>query len=411
MATDNGQAGQNAFTDYTKEHPGASHLLTPADLPPPYATPGVDNTPHMVSRPADAWPQAPNGFHVKLYASGLDRPRIIRTAPNGDLFVSFSYSNKIMVFRGADKDGKPKEISVFSDSGLTQPFGIAFYPAGPNPHWVYVGNTDSVMRFPYQSGDLKARGPGEKLTDLPTGGGHWTRDIAFSTDGTKMFVSVGSRSNDDDVDTHPQELHRADVLEFTPEGKFIKVYASGIRNCVGETINPATGQLWCSTNERDDLGDHLVPDYITHLQEDGFYGWPWYYMGSHGGVQDPRQKGKHPELQSKVLTPDVLLEPHFASLEMTFYEGSQFPAAYKGDAFAAEHGSWNAAHLAGYEIIRVPMHNGHASGGYEDFLTGFVTSSGGVWGRPVGVTVASDGSLFVTDDGSGSIWHVIYDGK
>ncbi|HUB19126.1 MAG TPA: PQQ-dependent sugar dehydrogenase [Acidobacteriaceae bacterium] len=407
--------GQAAFTDYTKEHPGVVRHLTVQDLPAPYATQGVDNGAEMVERPSDAWPQALPGFKVEMYYTGLDQPRLIRTAPNGDLFVALSYQNKVMVFRGVGADGKAKEVSTFADD-LSQPFGIRFYPAGPDPKWVYIGNTDSVVRFPYHVGDMKATGPAEKLTDLPgggrlRGGGHWTRDIAFSQDGKRMFVSVGSHSNDDDSDTHPEEFHRADVLEFTPEGKFVKVYASGIRNCVGETINPITGELWCSTNERDMLGDNLVPDYITHVQEGGFYGWPWYYMSADGGVQDPRQVGKHPELKGKVITPDVLLNPHFASLEMLFYEGSQFPAEYKGDAFAAEHGSWNRSKRAGYEVIRVPMKDGHATGAYEDFLTGFVRPDGKVWGRPVGVAVAKDGSLFVTDDGSGSIWHVIYTGK
>jgi glucose/arabinose dehydrogenase len=403
---DKSQTSQTTFTDTTKESPGARHHLTVADLPAPYATENVDNTPHMIPRPTDAWPQAPKGFKVELYATGLDRPRLIRTAPNGDLFVAMSFGNKIMAFHGVNAEGKPQQTETFSDAGLKQPFGIAFFPAGPHPKWLYVANTDSIVRYPYAVGDLKARGPAEKIVDLPTGGGHWTRDLAFTQDGAKMLVSVGSHSNVDDTDTHPEEFHRADVLEFTPEGKFIEVYASGIRNCVGEAINPATGELWCSTNERDGLGDHLVPDYITHLQEGGFYGWPWFYMGAN---QDPRHAGKHPELKDKVLVPDVLLEPHFASLEMTFYNASQFPAKYKGDAFAAEHGSWNAAHLAGYEIIRVPMRDGHATGAYEDFLTGFVTPSGDVWGRPVGVTVAADGSLFVTDDGSsGSIWHIAY---
>ncbi|HZZ39701.1 MAG TPA: PQQ-dependent sugar dehydrogenase [Acidobacteriaceae bacterium] len=407
--------GQQAFTNYSEEHPGVRRHLTVADLPAPYATQGVDNGPDLVARPNDAWPQAPKGFKVDLYYTGLDQPRLIRTAPNGDLFVAISYQNKVMVFRGVGADGKPRQVSTFAD-GLSQPFGIRFYPAGPTPKWVYVGNTDSVVRFPYQNGDLKARGPAEKLADLPgggrlRGGGHWTRDIAFSKDGQRMFVSVGSHSNDDDSDTHPEEFHRANVLEFTPEGKFVKVYASGIRNCVGEEINPITGELWCSTNERDMLGDNLVPDYITHIQEGGFYGWPWFYMGANGGQQDPRQKGKHPELQSKVITPDVLLEPHFASLELLFYQGSQFPAEYKGDGFAAEHGSWNRSKRAGYEVIRVPMHDGHATGEYEDFLTGFTTADGHVWGRPVGVTVAKDGSLYVTDDGSGSIWHVSYVGS
>jgi len=404
--------GKAAFTDYTQEKPGVRRKITIADLPEPYATKGVDNGADMVARPEGAWPQAPAGFKVELYAGGLNEPRLIRTAPNGDLFVAMSSSNEILVFRGVGPDGKPKQMEKFAD-GLSQPFGIAFYPAGPNPKWVYVGNTDSVVRFPYQSGDMKARGPAEKLTDLPgggrlRGGGHWTRDIVFSKDGTRMFVSVGSHSNVDDSDTHPEELHRADVLEFTPEGQFVKVYASGIRNCVGEAINPITGELWCSTNERDMLGDNLVPDYITHVQEDGFYGWPWWYMGPH---QDPRHDGKHPELKAKVITPDVLLQPHFASLEMNFYEGSQFPAEYKGDAFASEHGSWNKANRVGYEVIRVPMREGKATGEYEDFLTGFTTADGHVWGRPVGVTVGKDGSLFVTDDGSGSIWRVSYAGR
>ena len=274
-----------------------------------------------------------------------------------------------------------------------------------------------MVRIPYKNGDLKASSAPEQIAELPgggrlRGGGHWTRDVIFSKDGTKLFASVGSHSNVDDADTHPEEFHRADVLEFTPEGKFIKVYAWGIRNCVGEAINPLTGELWCSTNERDGLGNNLVPDYVTHVQEGGFYGWPWYYMGgAKGGVQDPRHVGKHPELQSKVLTPDILLNPHFASLEMMFYTGSEFPAEFKGDGFACEHGSWNRAQRSGYECIRLPMHNGHATGEYEDFLTGFVTSDGQVWGRPVGIAQAPDGSLFVSDDGSRTIWHVSYVGR
>jgi glucose/arabinose dehydrogenase len=408
--------GKAAFTDYSQEVPGTRRMLTVADLPAPYATTSVDNGPKLVPKPTDAWPKAPAGFKVDQYVTGI-APRLIRFAPNGDLFVAESEvdrkpdSGTIRVYRGVDASGKPKQVGVFA-TGLAQPFGIAFYPLGPNPKWLYIGNTDTVVRYAYKNGDLKATAPSEKLADLPgggrlRGGGHWTRDIVFSQDGKRMFVSVGSHSNIDDPDTHPEELHRADVLEFTPEGKFVKVYASGIRNCVGEAIQPETGELWCSTNERDALGDNLVPDYITHVQEGGFYGWPWYYMGSN---QDPRLAGKHPELKGKVLVPDVLLQPHFASLEMTFYEGSEFPATYKGDIFASEHGSWNKSKRAGYEVIRVPVKDGKATGEYEDFLTGFVTTEGNVWGRPVGVAVAPDGSLFVSDDGSGSIWHVSYTG-
>jgi glucose/arabinose dehydrogenase len=408
--------GHAAFTDAAHEAPGIRRHLTVADLPAPAPEESVDNGPKLVPRPDNAWPIAPKGFKVELYATGLDNPRLIRTAPNGDLFLAESETGKIKVFRGAGPDGKAKQVSVFA-ADLRQPFGIAFYPAGPNPKWLYIGNTDGIVRFPYKNGDLTASGPSEHLADLPgggrlRGGGHWTRDLAFSKDGTKLFASVGSHSNVDDADTHPEEFHRADVLEFTPEGKFIKIYASGLRNCVGEAINPLTGELWCSTNERDALGNNLVPDYVTHVQEDGFYGWPWfYYGGPSGGLQDPRHPGKHPELQSKVITPDILVNPHFASLEMMFYEGSQFPAEFKGDGFAAEHGSWNRAQRGGYEVIRLPMHNGHATGEYEDFLTGFVTSDGQVWGRPVGVAQAKDGSLFVSDDGSRSIWHVTYTGK
>ena len=401
------------FTDYRHEQPGTIRKITVADLPEPYRTASADNRAHIVPRPADAWPKAPPGFTVTLYAAGLQNPRLIRRAPNGDLFVAESEPGRIRVLRGVGADGKAQTMEIYA-TGLTQPFGIAFYPPGPDPQYVYVANTGSVVRFPYRNGDLKARGaPQTIVPDIPsggrlTGGGHWTRDLAFTLDGSKMFVSVGSHSNDDDADTHKEEYHRADILEFNPDGSGGRIYAYGIRNPVGIATNPTTGVLWASVNERDGLGDNLVPDYITHVEPGGFYGWPWFYMGGH---QDPRQQGKHPELQSKVITPDVLLQPHNASLEMTFYDGSQFPAEYRGDIFAGEHGSWNKAVRTGYEVIRVPMKEGRATGQYEDFLTGFVTADGDVWGRPVGVAVAHDGSLIVTDDGSNSVWRVSYAGS
>ncbi|MBV9156607.1 MAG: sorbosone dehydrogenase family protein [Acidobacteriaceae bacterium] len=400
--------GTAAFDDYRTEKPGLFRRITVADLPKPYATEGVSNGPSVVPRPADAWPQAPEGFKVELYADQLASPREIRTAPNGDLFVAESYAGQVDVFRGMTKDGKPEQKSTFA-RGLHNNFGIAFYPLGKDPQWVYIANTNSVVRFPYHNGDLTATGSPETIVEkLPSGGGHWTRDLAFSPDGSKLFVSVGSASNVDDPDTHPNEFHRADILEYTPKGEFVRVYAWGIRNPVGIAVNPHTGQLWCSVNERDMLGDNLVPDYITSVKEGGFYGWPWYYMGDH---QDPRLAGTHPELKGKVTVPDVLLQPHNASLEMTFYEGNQFPKQYRGDIFAAEHGSWNKAVRAGYEVVRVPLNGGKAKGEYEDFVTGFVTPNGDVWGRPVGVAVAPDGSLMVTDDGSKSIWRVSYTGK
>jgi glucose/arabinose dehydrogenase len=405
--------GQSAFHDFSQEHPGNRYKLTVADLPAPNPDESVDNGADMVPRPDNAWPQAPKGFKVELYAQGFTEPRLIRTAPNGDLFLADSRAGEVKILRGVTADGKAKTVTVFA-SGLDHPFGINFYPSGDHPQWVYVANTTSLVRFPYKDGDLKATGAPQTIVPvLPgyaqlRGGGHWTRDVTFSTDDKRMFISVGSASNVDDPDTHPREFHRADVLEYTPEGKFVKIYAYGIRNCVGEAINPTTGQLWCSTNERDVLGNNLVPDYITHIEEGGFYGWPWYYIGGH---QDPRLEGKHPELKAKAIVPDVLLQPHFASLEMTFYTGHEFPSSYDGDAFAAEHGSWNRSNRAGYEVIRVPMHDGRATGEYEDFLTGFVRPDGKVWGRPVGVAVAKDGSLFVTDDGTNSVWHVIYTAK
>ena len=403
------------FIDYRDEKPGKVRKITVQDLPEPFATKSAGNGPNIVPRPAKAWPQVLPGFKVEQYATGLANPRLIRTAPNGDFFVAESEPfepdsdpGEVKVFHGITSSGKPERVEVFA-KGLKQPFGIAFYPPGPNPQWIYVGNVDSVVRFPYQNGDLKARGPAQHLADLPCCGDHTTRTIEFSPDGKTMFVSVGSGSNVDDPDTTPHEKNRADIVAFNPDGSGMRVYASGIRNPVGLAVNPTTGELWCSVNERDALGDNLVPDYITHVQEGGYYGWPWWYMGGH---QDPRHKGKHPELKDKVITPDVILPAHNASLGMVFYDGKQFPSEYKGDIFAAEHGSWNRATRVGYELIRIPLHQtGHASGEYEDFMTGFVTEDGHVWGRPVSVAVASDGSLLVTDDGSKTIWRVVYVGK
>lgn len=393
------------FTDYRYESPGTVHHITVGDLPEPYATDSATNGPKIVPRPSNAWPKALSGFKVELFASGLTNPRIMRVAPNGDIFLAETSAGDIRIFRGMTAEHKPEQVQVFA-TGLNTPFGIAFYPLGKNPQWVYVANMDSVVRFPYHNGDMVSSGAPQRLFDLPSGGHHRSRDIAFSPDGRKFFVSVGSEQNVDDT---PAEKSRADILQVNPDGSDLHVYAYGIRNAVGIAIDPGTGELWCSTNERDGLGNDLVPDYITHVQEGGFYGWPWWYMG---GNQDPRFAGKHPELKDKVITPDVLLQPHDASLEMTFYEGEQFPPEYKGDIFAAEHGSWNRSPRAGYEVIRVPLHQtGHATGEYEDFLTGFVVDDQSVWGRPVGVTVAPDGSLLVSDDGSGSIWRVSYTGK
>ncbi len=403
------------FTDFHGEQPGNVHKITPADLPAPYATKSSAVFSRPVPRPDNVWPQAPAGFKVELYAEKLQdadhkplSPRTIITAPNGDLFVASTNSGKILVFRGMTKDGKMKQMEEFA-TGQRLVFGLAFYPLGSNPRYLYVGNTDAVVRFPYKNGDLKATGPAETVVpNLPAGPNHFARGVAFSLDGKRMFISVGSHSNVADVDTDKSEFHRADILVANPDGSNLRVFASGIRNGSGIAVNPVTGELWTSVNERDELGDNLPPDYITHVQEGGFYGWPWYYTG---GNPDPRFPGKHPELKDKVIVPDVLLEPHYASLNITFYNGKQFPKQFKGQLFAAEHGSWNRSVRTGYSVILVPMKNGHATGEYQDFLTGFVLPDGNAWGRPVGVAVAQDGSLMVTDDGSNSIWRVSYTGK
>ena len=404
------QDGRSVFSDYRSDKPGRVHRITVKDLPAPYATKSVNNNAKVASRPEGAMPTAPSGYSVSLYASGLDNPRLLRTAPNGDVFLAESRTGLIKVFRSKPGVDKAETTEIFA-SGLNRPFGIAFYPLGSNPQWIYVGNTDSIVRFPYKSGDLKASGPSQVIVaNLPSGGqlpggGHWTRDIAFSQKGDKMFVSVGSLTNVDDPDTNPKEKDRATILEFNPDGKGGRVYVSGIRNAVGIAVHPQTGQLWASVNERDGLGDDLVPDYITRVSDGDFFGWPWFYMGGHW---DPRHQGKRPELKGKVKTPDVLIQPHSASLEMVFYTGNQFAPGHRESAFSALHGSWNRELRTGYKVIRVPIKGGAPTGEYEDFLTGFVTPDGQVWGRPVGVTVAADGSLLVSDDGSNSVWRVSY---
>lgn len=402
--------GQEALGDWTTDAPGVRRLITPAELPAPNSTRSVDNGPKMVPRPEGALPRVPAGFEVQLVATGLNNPRVITTAPNGDLFVAESRANQIRVIRDANNDGKPETVQVYTQ-GLTLPFGLAFYPPGPNPQYLYVANTNSVIRFPYKNGDLRATGAAETVVpDLPgfgqlRGGGHWTRDLQFSNDGKKLWVSVGSLSN---VGDDAREDRRASILQYNPDGSGYKLYASGIRNPVGLAINPVNQQLWTSVNERDEIGDDLVPDYITSVKEGGFYGWPWYYIGPN---QDPRFPGKRPELRDKVIVPDVLLQSHSASLDLAFYTGKQFPKEYRNDAFAAEHGSWNRSRRTGYKIVRVPFRNGKATGEYEDFVTGFVTPEGNVWGRPVGVTVGKDGALLFTDDATNSVWRVSYRGN
>ncbi len=397
--------GPAAFISSVTVKAGTLRKITVADLPKPFATQYATTTQRVVPRPEGAWPQAPPGFQVGLYASGLDRPRLIRVAPNGDVFVMESRAGQIRVLRGLTPDGKAGEQSIFA-TGLRLGYGMVFYPGGDNPQWLYVGNTDSVVRFAYQRGDLKARSePETVIASLPAAGqrddvqlalrqmpppdhGHWTRDLAFSLDGKQLFVAVGSASNNDDPDTHPAEKNRATILEYRPDGTFVRTYATGLRNATGIAVSPTTGQLWASVNERDGLGDELVPDFITHVEPGGFYGWPFYYIG---GNPDPGHAGKHLELKDKVLVPDVLLPSHTASLQLEFYTGTQFPPDYRGSIFAGQNGSWNRSMHSGYEVVRVVVKDGRATGVFQDFLTGFLTPEGNVWGKPVGVGVAKDG--------------------
>jgi glucose/arabinose dehydrogenase len=403
--------GKAAISDWTGDAPGVRRKVTVQDLPSPTSNAFAINRPHVVNRPPDARPKVPPGFDIELYASGFRDPRFLLSAPNGDIFVVESRANQIKVLRDTKGSGKPDVTETFAARDLNRPFGIAFYPPGDDPQFLYVANTDGVLRFPYRNGDLKARGPAEQLAAHLSGGaarlrsgGHWTRDVIFSPDGKKMYISIGSRSN---VSDNAAEADRARIFEFNPDGSGEKVYAWGIRNAVGIAFRPGTNELWMSTNERDEIGEDLPPDYISSVRPGGFYGWPWFYIGNH---PDLRHKGKHPELADKVIVPDVLVQAHSATLNLCFYTGDQFPAEYKGDIFAAFHGSWNRMKRTGYKVVRVPFDRstGKARGEYEDFVTGFVTPDGKVWGRPVGITVAKDGSLLISEDGNGTIWRVSY---
>jgi len=416
--------GKAAFGDWRTNSPGARRLIRPQDVPAPDPAAAAANFATNVRRTDAQKPSVPAGFAVNLFASGLAGPRLIRVAPNGDVFVAESGAGRIVVLRPSGETAS--ESSVFAVA-LFGPFGIAFYPPGRDPEWVYVGETDSVVRFPYRNGDLMARGPAETIVPRLPSGGHRTRDVVFSPDGRTMYVSVGSASNVGEGMTAPDaaelaawrsshplgaawgsESDRADVLAFDPKGQNQRIFATGIRNCVGMAVAPESGELWCSTNERDGLGDNLVPDYITRVREGAFYGWPWYYIG---GNEDPRRRGERPDLKDKVTIPDVLIQAHSASLGMTFYDASQFPVEYRGSIFAAEHGSWNRSKRTGYKVICAIVKDGVPTGEYDDFATGFVVSDSQVWGRPVGVAVAKDGALLVSEDASGTIWRITYTGQ
>jgi glucose/arabinose dehydrogenase/cytochrome c2 len=416
--------------DWKRDAPGRAHRIDVATLPAPFDSGSATNFPKVVDRPADAKLQVPAGFKVEVFASDQKGARAMRLAPNGDIFLTETAVGAVKVLRPSADGATATSVETFAQ-GLNLPFGMAFYPA-KNPKWLYVAETNRVVRYPYKVGDQKASAlPQIVVPELsPVGtGGHFTRDLVFSPDGKRMFVSVGSGSNvaENMAKKSPAELKtweaanglgatwdteekRADVLVFEVGSKKPgKVFATGIRNCAGLTMQPATGTLWCTTNERDMLGDDLVPDYSTRVLPGHFYGWPWYYMGKY---EDPRLKGDRPDLAGKATVPDVPYQAHSAALNLVFYTAttgsSAFPKEYVGDGFAVMHGSWNRAFRTGHKIVRVRMKNGMPTGEYDDFLVGFIADDGNAWARPVGAVVASDGSLLMSEDGNNTIYRISY---
>ncbi len=397
--------GAEAFGDYSRDAPGVWHKITVGDLPAPFAAASGRSVSRLAAPSGKETPKVPQGFSVSAFATGLRQPRQMKIAPNGDIFLSESGAGRVHVIRAPAGSAKAASDTVFA-AVAERPYGIAFYPPGPDPRFVYIASERQVVRFPYRVGDTKARGPAEMIVrDLP-GPVHWTRDILIAPDAKHFLLAVGSSSNI--ADNGPEaERFRANILEYDIDGGGRRVYAAGLRNPVTLGYEPVKGALWASVNERDLMGDNLPPDYVTHIEEGKFYGWPYFYIGNH---RDPRVEGTPPVRGDRVVVPDVLIQPHSAPLGMAFYTGSQFPAEYRNDLFVALHGSWNRSLRTGYKLIRVQMKDGRPTGAYEDFMTGFVTGDGQVWGRPVGVAVAADGGLLMSDDGSGTVWRIAYRG-
>jgi len=415
--------GKAAFGGWKDDAPGTTRKLTVDDLEAPFLSKSASNNAQPVAMPAGAMPKVPNGYKIELVAKDMDNPRAIRFAPNGDLFVSNSRDGSVLVYRFEADSATPTKQSTFV-SGLKQPYGIAFYPAD-RPEWVYIAESNGLKRFKYQDGDMTAEDKGEQILSNIPASHHWTRDVVFSPDGKTMYYSIGSGSNVGDgtmgrtpsggVDawarSHPlggawdDEEGRAAVWSFDPDGKNGKVYADGLRNCAGMTLQPATGEVWCVVNERDELGDNIPFEYATAVKQGAFYGWPWFYNGDH---PDPRWKETpRDDLKGKVTIGDVLFQAHSAPLNIAFEPTDALGADAKGDAFVAMHGSWNRNTRTGYKIVEVDIgKDGKPTGTYTDFVTGFVLNDNDVWGRPVGVAFDKQGNLFFSEDGSGTIWKV-----
>ena len=426
-------AAPQGEADWKKDVPGRVHKIDLNNLPKPYATASASNFPRLVPKPDGASLKVPEGFKVDVFTTDVQAPRAMIVAANGDIILAETQSGRIKVMRPSADGSKAETITVFAQ-GLLQPLGLAFYPTTGTPQWLYVAETNRVVRYPYKVGDTVASAIPEVVVPqlANTGGGHYTRDLAFSPDGKRMYVSVGSQSNVPEETQMAKktvaeaqawekehglgaawgnEENRAGVRVFEVGSNAPgKNFATGIRNCVGLTVQQATGAVWCTTNERDNLGDDLVPDYSTRVQEGGYYGWPWYYMGKN---EDPRLAGFRPDLAGKAIVPDVPYTAHSAAVDLEFYPAnasgsSAFPAEYAGEGFAVLHGSWNRGFRTGHKIVRLPMKNGVPTGEYVDFLMGFITEDGNAWGRPVALTVAKDGSLLLSDDGANVVYRVSY---
>jgi glucose/arabinose dehydrogenase len=380
--------------------PGQRLQVSPAEMPRPYATPSVSNPPAEVQRPPGANLRVPPGFRATIFADGLRHPRWLAVAANGDVLLAESRAGRITLLRDADGDGHAETRTTLID-GLDRPHGMAIQRGH-----LYIGEPRRIVRIAWQPGDMTPRGPVEQVTPsgaLGDGWGHWTRDILFSRDGKQFFVAVGSRSN-----IQEEAAPRATVQRFNADGTGQTTFASGLRNAVGIAFRPGTEELYAVVNERDGLGDGLVPDYLARVQAGEFYGWPYAYIGAN---PDPDYGNKRPELVARTKLPDVLFRSHSAPLGLTFYDGEQFPADYRGDAFIGMQGSWNAAKPEGYMVARVPFENGKPKGYYEVFASGFWLSGGDkarIWGRPIGVAVAKDGSLLVADETGLVVWRIAY---
>lgn len=377
------------------------------NLPAPYATKSSVKQAKVVGWQQGEMPTAPAGFTVTKFAGDLENPRWANELPNGDVLISEAKTgfvstgaNRVTLLRDADGNGEAETRHVLLQD-LKQPFGMAYTDG-----YLYIANTDAVMRYAYQPGETVVKGVGEQILALPAKGynNHWTRNLLFSPDGKALYVSVGSASNVGEYGM-AQEQRRANILAVDPDGQNERIFAAGLRNPVGMAWEPVTGALWTAVNERDELGDALVPDYITSVTEGGFYGWPYSYWGQ---TPDPRLKGERPDLVAKAITPDYALGSHTASLGLAFYDGLSFPNDYKGGTFIGQRGSWNRSAFAGYKVVFVPFKNGKPAGEMQDFLTGFIKDAdqNEVYGRPVGVTVLQSGALLVTDDAGNTVWHV-----